>query len=356
MSRKIAVILFNLGGPDSKASIKPFLMNFFMDKNIITAPLPIRFLLAKYISIKRSRGEAGDSYGELGDKSPLLENSQAQAKALEQQLNAAADGNTYKVFISMRYWHPMAPQVVKDVQDWQADKLILLPLYPQFSTTTTWSSLENWKKALKGINYNPETSMICCYPEDKGFIEASANNIAKIYKQALEEGHESVRVLFSAHGLPEKIVESGDPYQWQCEQTSLKIAAKLKEKLGLETLDWQDCYQSRVGRLKWIGPSLDEALDKAIEQGKTVLIYPHAFTQEHVETLVELDIEYKEIALDKGIKGYYRAETVGPHETYIASMKDMVLDHLDKTSIESNTGKCLCPSEFNRCCMRLGAI
>jgi len=356
VSRKVAIILFNLGGPDSKESIKPFLMNFFMDKNIVNLPLPFRAVLAKYISSKRSKREAGDSYKELGNKSPLLENSQAQAQALEKCLNEEGDGNTYKVFISMRYWHPMAPQVVREVQDWAADKLILLPLYPQFSTTTTWSSLENWKKALSRANYKPETSMICCYPEDDGFIEASARNIASVYKQALGEGQNDLRILFSAHGLPEKIIKGGDPYQWQCEQSAKKIADLLKEKLGKPDLDWEICYQSRVGRLKWIGPSLDEALDKAIEQGKAVLIYPHAFTQEHVETLVELDKEYKHIALKKGIKAYYRAETIGVHETYISALKDMVLDHLDKTTIESNTGKCLCPEQFGRCCMRVGIL
>ncbi len=358
MSKKVAVVLFNLGGPDSKNAIAPFLMNFFMDKNIINLPIPLRCFVAKMISMKRSKREAGDSYGELGDKSPLLENSQAQAQALEKQLNADKSGKTYKVLISMRYWHPMAPQVVREVRDWQADKVILLPLYPQFSTTTTWSSLENWQKALHIADYKPETSMICCYPEDDGFIEASADNIARTYSQALDDGQkpEDIRILFSAHGLPEKVVKGGDPYQWQCERTSAKIAALLKVKLGTENLDWQNCYQSRVGPMKWIGPSTEEALDQAIEQGKSVLIYPHAFTQEHVETLVELDIEYKEIAEKKGIKGYYRAETVGTHETYITALKDLVLSHLDKTSIESNTGECLCPNEFNRCCMRMGSL
>ncbi|MGH1378461.1 MAG: ferrochelatase [Alphaproteobacteria bacterium] len=356
MTKNIAVVLFNLGGPSSKDSIEPFLMNFFMDKNIVSAPTPIRFLLAKYISKKRSKREAGESYQELGDKSPLLENSQEQANALEKVLNSKNDGHSYKVFVSMRYWHPMAPEVVKNIKNWNADKVILLPLYPQFSTTTTWSSLESFKAALSDINYNPEISMICCYPYDQGFIETSAENIYNQYQQAQNDGHKNPRILFSAHGLPEKIIKGGDPYQHQCEQGAEKIATCLADKYGVEGLDWKICYQSRVGRLKWIGPSLDEELDKAINDQKAVVIYPHAFTQEHVETLVELDIEYKEIAEDKGIRGYYRAKTVGTAPKFIESLSILVNDHLEKISIKAQNGTCLCPDNFSRCAMRVGTL
>ena len=170
MNRKIAVILFNLGGPDSKEAIEPFLMNFFMDRNIVNIPLPFRFLLAKFISKRRSKKEAGEAYHKIGDRSPLLDNTKEQAAALEKTLNAQGNGNTYRVRVCMRYWHPMAPEIVREIQSWDVDKVILLPLYPQFSTTTTWSSLGNWKKGLKQHHYSkthdysPETSMICCYP------------------------------------------------------------------------------------------------------------------------------------------------------------------------------------------------
>lgn len=356
MSKKIAVVLFNLGGPDSKESIEPFLMNFFMDPNIIGAPLPIRYFIAKMISKKRSKREAGESYGELGDKSPLLENTQAQSDALEKSLNEVSDGNTYKVYVTMRYWHPMAPEVVANIQEWNADKVILLPLYPQFSTTTSWSSLGAWKKALRQKNYNPETSMVCCYPENDGFVSVSVDNILKPYVQSLKDGHENPRVLFSAHGLPEKVIKSGDPYQHQCEKTAEIIAARLSEKLGIDNLDWQICYQSRVGPLKWIGPSLDEAIDKAAEDQKAIIIYPHAFTQEHVETLVELDIEYKEMAEEKNIPGYYRAHTVGVENGFISGLSDLVRSHLEKREIAAEGGQCICPDSFNRCCMRAGSL
>lgn len=350
MSQKIAIVLFNLGGPDSKEAIKPFLMNFFMDKNIIRLPLPFRFLLATLISNRRSKREAGESYGELGDRSPLLDNSLAQSAALQTVLNDSreTENSEFKTFVCMRYWHPMAPEIVQEVREWNADKVVIVPFYPQFSTTTTWSSLEQWNKALAAAGLNIPSSMVCCYHDNRGYVKASAENIRTEYDRAERDGFEKPRVLFSAHGLPEKIVKDGDPYQWQCEQSAEAIV----KELGIDGLDYQYCYQSRVGPQKWIGPSVDEALEQAAEDGKTVVIYPHAFTQEHVETLVELDIEYKAEAEKMGLAGYYRAQTVGTHSAYIEGMADMVLKHLDKEGIKAENFDCPCPAEFSDCCMR----
>ncbi len=333
---KIAVILFNLGSPSSKEAIAPFLMNFFMDKNIINLPLPFRYLLAKRISKKRSKCEAGNSYSKLNYKSPLLENTKAQANALEKALNAKNNGNNeYKTFISMRYWHPFALETAKEVQNYNPDKVILLPLYPQFSTTTTFSSFQNWDKALKKLNYNPKTEKIDSYQCDNGFIKASVNNIIDKYKQAKNDGNENIRILFSAHGLPEKIIKAGDPYQNQCEQSAREIVKELSDKIKAsdceslqvqceEPIDWQICYQSRVGRLKWITPSIKQALDKAAVDKVTVIIYPHSFTQEHIETLVELDIEYIKYAKDIGVQGYYRANAVGIDKEFIDGLANLV--------------------------------
>jgi len=353
--KKIAVILFNLGGPDSKNAIKPFLFNFFMDKNITGLPIPFRCMLAALIANKRSKREAGESYAELGNISPLLTNSKAQAAALEKTLKAdkANKDVQYKTFICMRYWHPMAPQVVRDVRDWGADEIVLLPLYPQFSTTTTWSSMQIWHKAAHIADLQTPTSTICCYPTNAGFIKASAENIITEIKAAKKAGDEDLRILFSAHGLPEKIIKSGDPYQWQCEKTAAVIAEAVQKKLRLKSLDWQICYQSRVGPLKWIGPSLDVALEKAAHDKKSVVIYPHAFTQEHVETLVELDIEYKEEAEEMGLHGYYRAKTVGTHPAYIDGLAKLVKTHKGTKKIKAEGGKCVCPDKFGKCCMRV---
>ena len=346
-SKKIAVVLFNLGGPDKRESIKPFLFNFFINKNIIRAPIFIRFFLAKLISIRRSKKEAGDSYGFLGDKSPLLENSIEQAQALEKNLNAKGKGE-FKTFICMRYWHPMASEIALKVAKYNPDEIVLLPLYPQFSTTTTRSSFQQWDKAVKKISLDKPSTKICCYPWEGGFIQASADNIRKVYNQARKETGQSPRVLFSAHGLPESIVQKGDPYQWQCEQSAQKIV----DRLGIENLDWEICYQSRVGPMQWIGPSTEETLKKAAKDQVPVVILPHAFTQEHVETLVEIEIEYREMAEEMGLHHFYRVPTVGIQPAFIEGLADLVLSNLSKQKTLSFTGSPICPSDYNDCCMR----
>ncbi len=350
MSKKIAIVLFNLGGPDKSESIKPFLLNFFMDKNIINLPIFLRFFIARMIARKRSKREAGDSYSLLGGKSPLLENSNAQAVALEEYLNSSNGENTYKVFISMRYWHPMSAQIVGEVKEWGADKIVLLPLYPQFSTTTTWSSLEQWNKESAKQGLDVHSSMICCYPENNGYIEGSAKNILNQYRCAQKDGYKDIRILFSAHGLPEKVIKGGDPYQYQCENSAIAIVKRLEKEI--DDVDWQICYQSRVGRLKWIEPSIEQALDRAAEQGVCVIIYPHAFTQEHVETLVELDIEYKHYAEQKGVKGYYRAATLGIQSDFISGLGEMVKQREAQDGIIPDENFS-CPKEFGRCCMTM---
>lgn len=346
--KKIAVVLFNLGGPDSKNALRPFLMNFFMDRNIIRVPVPLRCLIAWTIARRRSQKEAKDSYGEIGSKSPLLENSKKQASKLEEALNTEQQQFEFKTFICMRYWHPMAGQVVREVRDWGADEVLLLPLYPQFSTTTTWSSYGAWNKAMYEAGYERPTSFICCYPRENGFISASATLIAGKLQKAKIEGHKAPRVLFSAHGLPEKVIKDGDPYQWQCEETAKAILAQI----GIPNLDWTMCYQSRVGPQKWIGPSTEDELERAAKDGKAVIIYPHAFTQEHVETLVELGIEYRHKAEELGIKGYYVVPTVGTHPDFITGLKDMVLKHTGHHGI--NAEDQMCPMQFAECCMRGG--
>ncbi|MCE7886493.1 MAG: ferrochelatase [Alphaproteobacteria bacterium PRO2] len=353
--RKIAVVLFNLGGPDSKAAIRPFLFNFFMDKNIIRAPLLVRWLVAEMISRRRTKKEAGNSYAALGNKSPLLENSRAQADALEKSLNAKGIAN-FKIFVSMRYWHPLADEVMSDVRNWYADEVVLLPLYPQFSTTTTRSSFGVWQRAAQKLGFHPPTASVCCYPFNDGFARASAANIRAVYDQARKDGHETPRVLFSAHGLPESVIADGDPYQWQCQQSAEKIA----RATGIENLDWSICYQSRVGPKKWIGPSTEEELRRAAADNKAVVIYPHAFTQEHVETLVEIEIEYRELAHALGLPGFYRVPTVSTHPDFIEGLAAIVLERLSRGSVQEGVkaegGKIICPEHFTRCCMRAAAV
>jgi ferrochelatase len=341
MDKKIAVILFNLGGPDKPESIEPFLINFFMDKNIIRAPYAVRFLLSRFIAWRRSRKEAGESYGALGGRSPLLDNTKAQASALESVL-----GHGFKVFVTMRYWHPMADEVVKEVKDYNPQQVILLPLYPQFSTTTTRSSFEDWDRAVVSQGAHFQTQKICCYPFDDGFVKASCENIRQAYDNFVAQHNLAPRLLFSAHGLPEKIIRDGDSYQWACEESARLMA----ERLDIQGLDWSICYQSRVGPLKWIGPSTEEALEKAAHDQVPVLIYPHAFVSEHVETLVEIEEEYREVAHELGVPGFARVPTVSTHPAFIAGLANLVRQQIDAGAFPNERNIRVCPMEFSECC------
>lgn len=344
---RTAVILFNLGGPDRAESIRPFLYNFFTDKNIIAAPFPIRQLIAGLIARKRSVREAGISYGFMGGASPLLANTLAQADALETRLNAENGGEQFKCFTCMRYWHPLADAVAVDVKAYAPDRIVLLPLYPQYSTATTRSSFQSWDKAARAIGLKAPTSAICCYPFDSGFVTQSAQNIGAALQRAEAATGRSPRLLFSAHGLPEKTVKGGDPYQWQCERSAEAIV----EKIGVAGLDWQICYQSRVGLLKWIGPSTVEALEKAAADKMPVVIYPHAFVNEHVETLVEIEIEYRHLAETLGVPYFDRVETVSIGDAFIDGLADMVWAHRDRYGIASDRVERICPKQFGKCCM-----
>ena len=259
---RLAVVLFNLGGPDRPDSIQPFLFNLFNDKAIIGAPGPIRFLLAHFISKKRAP-VAKEIYEHIGGKSPLLDLTRDQAAALEQALSGADE---VKTFIAMRYWHPMSPEVALDVKDFAPDEVILLPLYPQFSTTTSGSSIADWHRSAKAAGLTAPTRTLCCYPTETGWVDAVADLTAKAYDEAAEKG--KPRVLFSAHGLPKKIVEKGDPYQWQVERT----CAAVVEKLGIDGLDWVTCYQSRVGPMEWIKPATEDELARAGRDGVPVVL------------------------------------------------------------------------------------
>ena len=350
MKKNIAVVLFNLGGPDKAESIRPFLFNFFMDKNIIRLPLPLRFTIATLIAHRRSKKEAGSSYGLLGGGSPLLENTQAQADALQQALNERQDA-VYNVFVCMRYWHPRAKDVVRKVAASNPDRVVLLPLYPQYSTTTTRSSLQEWNRFAAQTGLNVPTSMICCYPETRGFINASAENVRNAYEAAClatkDQRLPLPRILFSAHGLPEDVITDGDPYQAQCEQSARAIA----RATGIEGLDWNICYQSRVGPKKWIGPSTSEEIARAAKDRVPLIIYPHAFVSEHVETLVEIEIEYRHEAEMLGVPYFARVPTVSADKLFIDDLASLVASHARQSGIYPAGGNRVCPLSSKRCCM-----
>lgn len=340
---KVAIVLFNLGGPDRLDSVEPFLFNLFNDPAIIGAPAPVRYLLAKLIS-KRRAPVAKAIYERIGGKSPLLEQTTDQARALEQALGDLAPDDEYQAFIAMRYWHPMTDQTVKDVKAWAPDRIVLLPLYPQFSTTTSGSSLALWAKRAKAAGLSVPSVEVCCYPTEPGLIGALADLIRSGLDQASAKG--IPRILFSAHGLPKKVVASGDPYQAQVEMTAQCVV----DALDVTGLDWVVCYQSRVGPLEWIGPSTEAELERAAQDKVPVVVVPIAFVSEHSETLVELDIEYRELADHMGIPAYVRIPALTVHPAFIEGLAKTVRQALGASaSPMPQAGSCLCPAQATRC-------
>ena len=340
MKKKIAVVLFNLGGPDQLSSVKPFLFNLFNDPAIIGAPSVIRYFLAKLIS-KRREKTAQEIYSFMGGKSPILEQTINQAETLEKKLKG--EENVYKVFISMRYWKPFVNETIKKVINWDPQEVILLPLYPQFSTTTSGSSMVSWRDAALKNKYQIPTKIICCYPTEENFILAHTKSIKNTLNKIKnnKDQKQNIKLLFSAHGLPEKIINKGDPYQNQVEKTVNKIIENINEKEITYTI----CYQSKVGPLKWIGPSTESEIIKAARDKKTIVLIPIAFVSEHSETLVELDIEYKEIAKINGCKRYYRVPALGINKDFINSLYDLILTKSNNLIVN----KKICESKFKEC-------
>lgn len=338
----VAVVLFNLGGPDGPDAVEPFLFNLFSDPAIIGLPGLLRRPLARLISRRRAP-VAREIYAKMGGGSPILGNTEAQAKALEARLRAG--GIDARAFIAMRYWHPFADETARAVAAVKPDKAVLLPLYPQYSTTTTASSLKSWCEAAHAAGLACEMSAVCCYPAERGFVAA----VAGVVREKLSGwSGPAPRILFSAHGLPKKVIRRGDPYQWQVERTAAAVVAAL----GGAAPDWTICYQSRVGPLEWIGPSTEAEVRRAGRDRVPVLVVPIAFVSEHSETLVELDIEYRHVAEQAGVPAYIRAPTVDAREAFIAGLADLVKGALQRpATIAPEGGQRICPAAFGRCAL-----
>jgi ferrochelatase len=344
---RLAVVLFNMGGPDGPRAVRPFLFNLFADPAIITLPAAARLPLAAMISTTRAKS-ARVNYDRMGGASPLLPETVAQAGVLEGALKEACPAFEARVFIAMRYWNPTTQEAAAQVKAFAPDEIVLLPLYPQYSTTTTESSLKAWRKAYRGPGKVRE---VCCYPLDAGLIDAHAQRIRAAWAAA--GSPPGVRLLFSAHGLPEKIVKGGDPYQAQVEATAKAVAERLIGAHGWPSLDWTVCYQSRVGRLKWLGPSTTEAIAETGAEGKGVIVCPISFVSEHIETLVELDHDYAAFAAGHNVEPYIRVPALGVHARFIQGLAQAVTSTLERA--EAGQGDIepgspwRCGEAFGRC-------
>lgn len=320
-SDRAAVVLLNLGGPDSLDAVRPFLYNLFSDPDIFKLPLArlTQKPFAALVSRRRAR-EAAKGYAAIGGKSPLLENTRAQARALEQALGR---NDTIDVHVCMRYWHPMAPEVVGDLKRREYARVLLLPLYPQYSRTTTGSSVNAFERECRRQNYHPKLSLIQQWYDETAYQEAIVDTLKTELARFPDPRPDGVELLLSAHGLPRKIVDGGDPYERQIVATAEGVGARL---------GWPHvtlCYQSRVGPLEWLRPYIDETIRARAGAGaRQILVYPIAFVSDHVETLSEINIEARAEAAEHGIEHFEMMPGLNDHPSFIAALAGLVRDTL----------------------------
>lgn len=349
MRPRVAVVLFSLGGPDRPEAIRPFLVNLFTDPAILRVPFPLRPILARLI-VRSRLAVARTNYARLGGMSPLLDLTRAQAAALEQALPEL----DARCFVAMRYWHPFSDQTAQEVREWAPDRIVLLPLYPQYSTTTTGSSLSAWREASARAGLIADVTTLCCYPTDAGYVAATAALLGSAWVAARTALDPEIRLrtLFSAHGLPEVIVRAGDPYQYQIEQTVVALLGAW----GQERPEWTICYQSRATPQRWIGPSTEEEIERAAHDQVAVLVVPIAFVSEHSETLVELDVDYRALAARLGVPGYFRVPAQNADAAFIASLAQLVRRALAHgPGLCNHAGSRFCPDYHSACPWRAAA-
>jgi len=320
--KKIGVVLFQLGGPDSPDAVEPFLYNLFCDPDIINffGAWFARRPLARYIARSRA-GVVREHYNAIGGQSPIRLLTERQARALEKSLAPHVDA---KCFVAMRYWNPLTAHAVREVNAWNAPDLVLLPMYPHYSFATTSSSLKEWRRLYRPNGNAPRTHVVEHFYSDPKYIQSVVEKISLSLTHFDEP--ERPHILFSAHGLPLSLIEAGDPYAKQVEETV---------RLVMQQGGWKNnhslCYQSKVGRRKWLTPSLDETLDRLAAQGeKQLLVVPIAFVTEHIETLHEINMEAREKTERLGIEQFEMMPAVGDSPAFIAALTDIVLRSLNE--------------------------
>jgi protoporphyrin/coproporphyrin ferrochelatase len=319
-SRKIAVVLFQLGGPDSLKAVEPFLFNLFMDPDIIDFPLArfVRRPLARFISTRRSK-KVALNYAAIGGKSPILELTIAQASALEAELRKTLPAT---VFVAMRYWHPLTERIAEQVLEGQFDEIVLLPLYPQYSRTTSGSSINEWNRQCERIGFKvSHQETVHHFYDNLLYISAIVDSINVALTRFKGIPPTDIHLLFSAHGVPVSVIESGDPYQQHVEAT-----VRLVREQGSWECPWTLCYQSKVGPAQWLKPSLNETIDMLGRSGtKHVLVIPIAFLTDHIETLHEINIETRHRAESLGITSFEVMPGLNSHPGLIRALSEEVV-------------------------------
>ena len=324
MSKKTAVVLLQLGGPDSLKAVEPFLYNLFCDPDIIDIPGAFLFrkTLARIISARRAP-KVQKLYEKIGGGSPILAQTEMQARRLKESL--AQEGLTAEVYIAMRYWHPMTKEVVDRLQREKVEEIVLLPLYPHFSKVTTGSSINEWKKNIALAHANGfSTKVVESYCDHPLYIAALVENITRAVERVPIEERKNVHLVFSAHGTPLKLVKEGDPYSHHIRRTYERVV-----ETGKFGLVHHLCFQSKVGPQQWLEPSLTQTIETlASEKVSHIIVVPIAFVTDHIETLSEINMEAREEAERLGIKYFDMMPALIANEKFIACLTDLVLQRV----------------------------
>ncbi len=326
--KKVGIVLFQLGGPDSLEAVEPFLMNLFLDPDIIPlGPFGLfRRPIAKLISSRRSIPVAG-RYAQIGRRSPIGALTERQRVRLVQAVSPYIDP---VAVTAMRYWHPRTSAAVEVLcKAGPLDEIVLLPLYPQYSYATTLSSLKEWRRVADTAKWGqpagkPPERAISSFHDHPLYIQALVRRIGSVLRQFSDSSR--IHLVFSAHGLPMSLVKKGDPYPKQIEET-VRLACELGAK---QYRGWPRthliCYQSRVGPTKWLQPPLTGTIERLGHEGvKEMLVVPVSFVTEHIETLHEINIEARGEAKNAGIKMFRMMPAVGDSPFFIAALKELVL-------------------------------
>jgi ferrochelatase len=321
-SRRVGIVLFQLGGPDTLEAIEPFLYNLFCDPDIIDFPFARigRKPLAKLISTTRAR-KVQHHYATIGGGSPIRKHTERQARALESELrNQGIDAHC---FVAMRYWHPFTQEAIVRLQAAQCDEVVLLPLYPQYSSTTTGSSLNEWRRLFRG-----DLPLHCVetFYRNTMYLDAVVEKVNEALSRF--DSPEGPEIVFSAHSVPMSVIEKGDPYQRHIEET----VQHLMQRGG-----WSNphrlCYQSKVGASRWLQPSLRQTMQTlATERVREVCVVPVAFVSDHVETLGEIDHEAREQAQRLGIAQFEMSAGLNDSPKFIRALGQIVQQALDPTA------------------------
>jgi len=330
MQEKIGVVLLNLGGPDSLSAVEPFLYNLFVDPDIINFPgsFLVRKPLAKLISSTR-HPKIQEQYKQIGGKSPLKEFTLGQCRLLEIELNKKFPA---KVYAAMRYWHPFTEEVLDELEREGITKVILLPLYPQYSKATTLSSVKEWEKQLKlRGNTSIEWTLVEHYYDFPPYLDACIERINQGLDRFPADRRDQVDILFSAHGTPMKLVREGDPYSGHICETVCAV----RERGG-----WKNphrlCFQSKVGPQKWLTPSTPDTIDELAKEGsKMMLLVPIAFASDHLETLFEVGIEFRHEAEGKGVEQFEVTEGLNYSPKFIDALAQLAFQKAENFQMKS---------------------